>query len=516
MKRALGLLILVAVFIAGLFSISGALPFVPILGVSMEPEFKAGDLITIEEVSPSDIEVGDVIVFTVPPMVREAYDYPEVVVHRVVRAYTTDRDTTFRTQGDNVEGEDPFMVRARDIKGTPGRQIPYLGFPLLYLQSQHGLIFVVVSLCLLTLYLYAGELRLGSGKVQKRLLAPVIEENRRSSHLLEQRIETTGKGMVSTERALTNFASAIQVYAEHLNSHTSAIQGLSEASHELKHSAAEQNKVLHRLAEVMDQIVPRQEEEAREQVENESAGAVPEACQKAEGLTRTATPATEEQGQDTIRRADDNLSEIEDMAESEGLMAGKEDEQSTTGNGMAAERETSVAEGETKEDFVGIYEGLIAAPEREEDNGQMTATSIGKEETYSEPHEPPTGSCAREDETREEAGEEQTPVAEEQPEEEGSALYEGKVELTIHPPIGLLRILRLYRSISSIAQAESLDLQVFEDRGITYSFILKRPTPLIQVLGGIPDVDEICVSWEGENRSAYRRPTHRHGIDIDC
>jgi len=308
MKRALGLLILVAAVIAGLFSVRGAMPFVPVLGTSMEPEFNAGDLIMIEEVSPSEIEVGDVIIFTVPPVVREAYNYPQVVVHRVARAYTTDRDTTFRTRGDNVGGEDPFTVRSQDIKGKPGKRIPYLGFPLLYLQSQQGLIFVIVSLCLLTLYLYAEELSRGSGRVQKGLLAPVIEANRSSNHLLEQRIATTEKTMASTGEALGKFASAVEVYAEHLNSHTSAIQGLSEASQELKQGAAEQNKVLARLIKVTEQTAPRREEKARAQAEEKMTAEAEESCQK-------EVQMAEQQAQYVLKTVGEGAEEIKAAAE---------------------------------------------------------------------------------------------------------------------------------------------------------------------------------------------------------
>jgi signal peptidase I len=308
MKRALGLLILVAAVIAGLFSVRGAMPFVPVLGTSMEPEFNAGDLIMIEEVSPSEVEVGDVIIFTVPPVVREAYNYPQVVIHRVARAYTTDRDTTFRTRGDNVAGEDPFTVRSQDIKGKPGKRIPYLGFPLLYLQSQQGLIFVIVSLCLLTLYLYAEELSRGSGRVQKGLLAPVIEANRSSNHLLEQRIATTEKTMASTGEALGKFASAVEVYAEHLNSHTSAIRGLSEASQELKQGAAEQNKVLARLIKVTEQTAPRREEKARAQAEEKMTAEAEESCQK-------EVQMAEQQAQYVLKTVGEGAEEIKAAAE---------------------------------------------------------------------------------------------------------------------------------------------------------------------------------------------------------
>ncbi len=260
MKRALGLILIIAVVVVGFLSIRGTMPFMAIFGNSMEPEFEPGDLILIEEVSPSDIKEGDVIVYTVPPMVREAYNYPVVVAHRVVRVDTTERGVTFRTRGDNAAGEDPFMVRPEDLKGQVSKQIPYLGFPLLFMQSDYGLIFTIIGLCLLALYLYAGELSQGRQTVQRGLFAPVIEETQRSSRILERRIETTEKEMAGTQQALNNFASAIEVYAQHLQSHTSAIQGLSEASQELKKGAAEQNKVLIHMMETMEQRVPQKEE----------------------------------------------------------------------------------------------------------------------------------------------------------------------------------------------------------------------------------------------------------------
>ena len=260
------MLILTAV-VAGFFSIRGAMPFMAIFGTSMEPDFKAGDLLLIEEVDPSTIKVGDVIVYTVPPMVREAYNYPIVVAHRVVRLYTTERGITFRTQGDNVPGEDPFTVRVEDLKGQVSKRISYLGFPLLFMQSDYGLIFTIVGLSLLALYLYADELSQGRRTVQRGIFAPLIEESQRGSRILERRIGTTEMGMTDTQKALNSFAAAMAEYALHMKSHTKAIQGLSEASQELKKGAAEQNKVLIHMMEVMGQETPEKEEEIKPEVE---------------------------------------------------------------------------------------------------------------------------------------------------------------------------------------------------------------------------------------------------------
>ncbi|PIU57521.1 MAG: signal peptidase I [Chloroflexi bacterium CG07_land_8_20_14_0_80_51_10] len=250
MKRALGLMLIIAIAIAGLLSLRGMMPFMPVFGTSMEPELKAGNLILIKEISPSDVKEGDIIVFNVPGPVREHYDYPPVVAHRVIRV-NTDNGITFRTKGDNVAGEEPFTVRAQDLRGQVSKQIPYLGFPLLYLQSKYGTIFAIVALCLFTLFLYAEELSRGRQKVHMGIFAPVLEEQRQVSQELGQKV-------VGVEQAMGKFAQAMELYAQHLQSHTSAIQGLSAASQELTKSAAEQNKVLTSLGKVVEEMGTKQ------------------------------------------------------------------------------------------------------------------------------------------------------------------------------------------------------------------------------------------------------------------
>ena len=248
MKRTLGLILVIAAFVVGFLSIRGVMPFMPIFGSSMEPTLKSGNLLMIEPVEISELEVGDIIVYNVPRLIREYYNYPPVVAHRIIKVITDHRGTGFRTGGDNT-GEDPFGVTPGDIRGKVGDQIPYLGLPLLFFQSQQGTIFVIIALTLLALFLYSEELSLGSRKLQKGIFAPVIQASYRTNRVLADKIETTERKMDSTEQALGKFAQAIELYAEHLSSHTSAIQGLSEASHELKRSAAEQNRVLMHLTQ---------------------------------------------------------------------------------------------------------------------------------------------------------------------------------------------------------------------------------------------------------------------------
>ncbi|UCB42402.1 MAG: GAF domain-containing protein [Dehalococcoidales bacterium] len=82
--------------------------------------------------------------------------------------------------------------------------------------------------------------------------APIIERKQRTGQLPEE-------WMSRTEQALQELSAAIAEYAVHLKSHTAAIKGLSEASQELKQSAAEQNRVLANLVETITQIPSRPE-----------------------------------------------------------------------------------------------------------------------------------------------------------------------------------------------------------------------------------------------------------------
>ncbi len=249
MKRGIALTIIIIAVIVGFLTVRGTMPFMPIFGNSMEPTLKSGNLLMIEPADPGEVEVGDIIVYSVPAMVRDYYNYPPVVAHRVIEVWT-EPSLGYRTKGDNT-GEDPFTIRPQDLRGTVGDQIPYLGLPLLFFQSTQGLIFTAIALTLLAFFLYGGEISQTGRLVQRGIFAPAIQESRRTNRVLAQKIENSEQKMDATQQALVQFSAAIAEYAQHLASHTSAIQGLSEASQELKKSSAEQNRVLMQLIEKM-------------------------------------------------------------------------------------------------------------------------------------------------------------------------------------------------------------------------------------------------------------------------
>jgi signal peptidase I len=245
MKRAVGLILIIFLFMVGYFSVWGSTPFVPVFDSSMEPALQSGSVLIIKPVGATGVKEGDIVIYNVPRLIRETYNYPPVVARRIIEVKKGQPGSWLSLKSDNT-GEDPFSVRQQDIRGTLGGQIPYLGLPLFLFQSEAATIFMVIIIVLLALYLYSSNIGISIGRRFRTFISPIVEEDHRVSLVLSNRFE-------ATERALEGFSNAMQLYAQHLASHTSAIQGLSEASQSLKGSAAEQNRILSQMTKVFTQ-----------------------------------------------------------------------------------------------------------------------------------------------------------------------------------------------------------------------------------------------------------------------
>jgi signal peptidase len=260
MKRLLVLLFFIFCFIVGFLSVWGNMPFIPIFGGTMEPELKLGSILIIKPIGAAEIKAGDVIAYKVPQPIREYYNYPPVLAHRIIDIEKDQLGLLIYTKGDNSE-EDPFFIRSQNIKGIKYHEIPYLGFPIIYLRSEYETILALIAIVILAVLFYSKELlsMLNVSRLFNTALPPIIKENRRANILLTMRFNRT-------EKALDNLAAAIQVYAQHLASHTSAVQDLSEASQALKMSSAEQNQIFIRLTEGFKQQKSEKEVEVLEKL----------------------------------------------------------------------------------------------------------------------------------------------------------------------------------------------------------------------------------------------------------
>lgn len=235
MKRIIILIALVGIVFFGLGYVETSAPIMPIVGTSMQPTLKLGDLIVIGPVDPNQVKVGDIIIFNVPGLIREKYNYPATVAHRVIKVNNDGGGISFRTKGDNT-AEEPFTVLSSDLRGQVAKQVSHGGYLPLFLQSRQGKYFMVIALVLLAIYFYGGDIQRRGRKIQRGLLAPVLEEN-------EKITQRQNEAMEMSARSLQQFAGAMGEYAKHLASHTAAIQGLASASQELRDAAREQNKM---------------------------------------------------------------------------------------------------------------------------------------------------------------------------------------------------------------------------------------------------------------------------------
>ena len=66
-----------------------------------------------------------------------------------------------------------------------------------------------------------------------------------------ERLERVETGVDETRQALVQFSEAVAEYATHLQSHTSAVRGMSEGSESLVEAVKRQNKILTRLDETL-------------------------------------------------------------------------------------------------------------------------------------------------------------------------------------------------------------------------------------------------------------------------
>ncbi len=139
---------------------------------------------------------------------------------------------------------------------------PVLGAGIVEEVRSAGLPLIIITYAIivfLALLLYLNEIIAAFRGRYRESVAPIVEETHRASQELSHRFE-------GTEKAIEFFAGAIQQYAHHLESHTSAIRGLSEASQALRDSAVEQNQILHRMSPAFAKAKPEEEVSGVEKV----------------------------------------------------------------------------------------------------------------------------------------------------------------------------------------------------------------------------------------------------------
>jgi signal peptidase I len=223
-------------------------PFSAIPSQSMEPLLTVGDLIIVEEVVPEDIQQGDIIVVNVPKPVRDRYHYPPSIVHRVVSVKRDEHTLLFRIKGDNNSAEDPFTVVPEDIMGQVRKNIPYAGYPVLFLHSNHGFYFVISSGIIYLLYIMIGIVEQKGSSIKRKITSMFTAEIIEHTKKIEEKQERT---LHMVDQSLQQFSLAMNEYAKHIASHTESVKGLAASAKELEKAAQTQNEVLEQMKKAM-------------------------------------------------------------------------------------------------------------------------------------------------------------------------------------------------------------------------------------------------------------------------
>lgn len=128
-RRAYDVMFIIFTVVLALFMI-GSFSYQPkvIMSNSMHPVFSRGSMVIVKKISAIDVEVGDIVQYTAPG---------HTTTHRVIRIDFTEDGSgkrVFTTRGDNNPSPDP-PVKANQIVGVIRAQIPYIGYPTVWLNE---------------------------------------------------------------------------------------------------------------------------------------------------------------------------------------------------------------------------------------------------------------------------------------------------------------------------------------------------------------------------------------------
>lgn len=145
-----------------------------IVSGSMEPVYRVGDLIYVQEVDPNTVQPGDVITFVLNEDLV-------VATHRVVRIDAEKQ--RFYTKGDANETEDGGSVHFKNMIGVPKFKIPGLGYVADFIQKAPGLYITIAAVAVLLLLAFLPDL--ARKKPLPKADPAALEENARLKAELE-------------------------------------------------------------------------------------------------------------------------------------------------------------------------------------------------------------------------------------------------------------------------------------------------------------------------------------------
>ncbi|MDG6229689.1 MAG: signal peptidase I [Candidatus Thermoplasmatota archaeon] len=119
--------ILVVIIVFFSFGFLGVTPTVIYSG-SMAPEYQVGDIVLIDDVNTSTLQVGDIVQYL-------SFDNTSKIIHRIVEITEEDGRTYYLTKGDANPSDDFRPIPAQRILGRPMFTIPKLGWVQIVVKS---------------------------------------------------------------------------------------------------------------------------------------------------------------------------------------------------------------------------------------------------------------------------------------------------------------------------------------------------------------------------------------------
>ena len=107
-----------------------------VTGGSMEPSIHKGSLVLVQPVSPSEVQVGDVITFQ---------QYDQTTTHRVITIAQTAKGLSFKTKGDANTAADPEDKAFPVSVGVVRVAVPAVGYAVASLQAYWRLLLTLIA-----------------------------------------------------------------------------------------------------------------------------------------------------------------------------------------------------------------------------------------------------------------------------------------------------------------------------------------------------------------------------------
>ncbi len=115
---------------------------------SMDPIIAVGDIVIVKEINSEDIEVGDIMAFSVD-ITGDGED--DVVVHYIAEIDTFNDELVFNTKPHVSDLQDSWTIEERDLIGIYKYQVNGIGKVLLFAQSWVGIVFILVDIIIISI-----------------------------------------------------------------------------------------------------------------------------------------------------------------------------------------------------------------------------------------------------------------------------------------------------------------------------------------------------------------------------